>query len=205
MAHQGRVRRVIAHGPSITEGINMIATLTCGHVRGTLSDTRVGDMIICGMCTPLGTRKVVCLSTLVAPRYPARPNIDAILDAVMYMVQECLRINYTGKSFEMVEEEARRRLYDSLDSNMGGPPPAPKIDYEAEYLKLYKHLDAIRATLGIAPYPDGGLNPFEVYDSAGALVKRCRELQKFIKPPSGAHWGADWNSVVRMINGLVKP
>lgn len=47
--------------------------------------------------------------------YSPRPAVDAILKAVSHMIEESARINYTGKTFEMIENEARAKLYDALD------------------------------------------------------------------------------------------
>lgn len=47
--------------------------------------------------------------------YALRPAVDAILKAVSHMIEESARINHTGKTFEMIENEARMKLYDALD------------------------------------------------------------------------------------------
>jgi hypothetical protein len=85
-----------------------------------------------------------------------------------------------------------------------------EVDYETEYLKLYKHLDRIRAALGIAPYPDGGLNPFEVCETLVGLMSRIAELQRAATvnvpthPSDGRPWGIDYNGLVHLIKSLVK-
>jgi hypothetical protein len=85
-----------------------------------------------------------------------------------------------------------------------------EVDYETEYLKLYKHLDRIRAALGIAPYPDGGLNPFEVCETLVGLMSRIAELQRAAtvnvptRPSDGRPWGIDYNGLVHLIKSLVK-
>lgn len=185
-------------------------TLSCGHSYVGFYE-KIGGEVACKLGTHLAT--IVSINDVplptVTPRYPARPNVDAILNSTMHMIQECLRINYTGKSFEMVLEETRRNLYDGLDANIGGSPTPKPVDYEAEYLKLYKHLDAIRAILKIAPYPDNGLDAYDVYREVGALVNRCLALQTAAipapRPSDGRPWGTDFNGLVHLINNLVKP
>ncbi len=98
-----------------------------------------------------------------------------------------------------------RLQHELMESAEPDLPLKSGVYYEAAYHELYKHLDAIRARLNIAPRPDGGIDSGEIYSTLVVLMSRIAELQRFIKPAAGAHWGADWNSVVRMIDGLVKP
>lgn len=83
-------------------------------------------------------------------------------------------------------------------------------DYEnlwTEYLALFQHLDAIRAALGMAPYPKGSLNAGEVYTEVAALVARCKALQVAViptpRPSDGRPWGPDFNGLVYMVNSLL--
>lgn len=94
-------------------------------------------------------------------------------------------------------------------------PPEPE-NLWAEYLALFKHLDAIRAVLDMAPYPKGSLNAGEVYTEVEALVARCKSLQKLATQPWPQRRPStarsiprgpgffDVNSLVHLIKNLVR-
>lgn len=149
-------------------------------------------------------------NTIGIPSYPARPNVDAILNSIMSMVQECLKINTTGKTYEMILEEARSDLYASLDCNMGGlPTTKPTVNWHAEYLFLYKRLEDIQNLLGIqSPRPDG-INPGEIHATLVGLMSRIAELQRAATPAYRSSDGRPWSiadaGLIHLIRHLVKP
>jgi hypothetical protein len=128
---------------------------------------------------------------------------------MLFLIQEAQQLNNTGKSWEMIEDEARQKLYDKLDEVAGPPrynnPAPPPVDYESEYFKLYNNVMLMCQTLGFLPSTEVKQIDMNVMQKdAAALIARIRDLQHFIRPPTGAHWGPDWNSTVRYINGLLK-
>jgi hypothetical protein len=150
-----------------------------------------------------------------------RPVNDALLATVMYMIRESLGINnnITGKTYEMVEAEARERLYTMLDAVAGPPrydnpapptpPENPKPYWVAEYEKLFRALEIIRNRLGLEPDSANGLDLQGVVQEVDNLMSRVHRLQAMVqaKPRAMGQFeaaGPDWNSVVYHIGQLVK-
>lgn len=91
-----------------------------------------------------------------------------------------------------------------------GDKAKPKVDYEVEYFKLYRHLEDIRATVGLPPHPTGGLNPSGVYSTVVGLMSRIAELQRCVTGrypyfSNDPKFSIDYNLLVHLIKNLVKP
>jgi hypothetical protein len=141
---------------------------------------------------------------------PPRPVIDSMLSCVLRMMQDVHALDQTGDTWENILARAKTRLYNDLDAAAGPPrydnPAPPPVDYESEYFKLYNNVMLMCQTLGFLPSTEVKQIDMNVMQQeAAALIARIRDLQHFVVPPAGAHWGADWNSTVYKINHLVKP
>lgn len=181
--------------------------LDCGHTRDIdrLIDIGVGHIRYCPTCKI--DRIITAILPNASPRRP-RAVIDSLLSCVLQMMKDVQLIDQTGDTWENILARAKVRVYDDLDAVAGGPPPPP-VDYQSEYFKLFNNVVLVCQILGIdtiAAVPTvGNIDMHYVTQEATALIARIRDLQHFVKPPAGAHWGADWNSVVYKVEHLVKP
>jgi hypothetical protein len=194
----------------------IVVTLACGHSRSLDDDTDIvvgiGHMCYCPLHK---TNSLIASIGGASGGQPRRPINDALLSTVLFMIREAQQLNNTGKSWEMIEDEARQKLYDKLDE-VAGPPrydtpaphPPPEVDYQTEYFTLFNNIVLLCQILGIDTIRGvprvGVVDMHYVTQEATALIARIRDLQHFVKPPTGGHWGADWNSVVHKVEHLVK-
>jgi hypothetical protein len=185
----------------------IVVTLACGDSR-TLDNREsvgVGHNCYC----PVHKTYSHIVSMTIPPRQP-RPVVDSMLSCVLQMLKDVQQINQTGDTWENILARAKTRSYDDLDAIAGPPchdnPAPPPVDYESEYFKLYNNVMLMCQTLGFLPSTEVKQIDMNVMQQeAAALIARIHDLQHFVAPPAGVHWGADWNSTVYKINHLVKP